>query len=104
VLANDFDPGALTHESDQRVAREEALRMMDQVDLKSMHRMRRRKQLEIAEMSTQDYRSASRVARIDFGPVSETLVRDAVLKTPVKEPAQPYKLGPATAKVDVRSA
>src|SRR6202035_900536 len=62
VFADNLDAGALAYERDQSVAGEEALRMVDQVDLKSVQRVPRREQLKIAEMRAQDQRSTSRMA------------------------------------------
>ena len=64
MLAHDLDPGALAHEGHQRVAGQEALRMMDQGYLMPVHRVRGRQQLEVAEMRAQHDDPAAGVARL----------------------------------------
>ena len=103
-LRRDIDAGALAHPGHQRVAGQEALRVMDQGYLITMHRVRRRHKLEISEVRAEHDDAACRVASLDLVPVVKALVGHAPDEPAMKKPGQADVLGAAAAQVHVRGA
>src|SRR5258708_16075337 len=97
MLTDNLDASSLANESDQRVAREIALSMVHEVDLKSMQSVPRREQLEIAEMSAQDQEPASRMASHHLAPVAEAIILNSPLQAPREKAPQPDDFRTATA-------
>ena len=104
MLAEGVNAGAIAHEGRDRVARQKALGMMHEADRVTMHRVRDRQQLKVAEMGAQDENAALRIAGLQLVKVFDAVVAHALLKPAVEKAAQPDVFGSGAAEIDVRGA
>src|ERR1700683_407421 len=104
MFAQDFNAAALARERHQRVAGQESLRVMDQVDLVAMHRMRACHQLEISEMRGEHNHALAGISGGDLIPIMETFVAHLVAQAGVKKSREADILGSALAEIYIRRA
>src|SRR5712675_2626800 len=102
MLADDLHARALADERHQRVAGDEALRMMDQTYLEPMQRMSRRQQLEISKMRGQNQCAFARIFLFELVPDVDPIVGDPAPEPAIKKSAEPDVLRRGPAQILVR--